>query len=182
MSEVCPVDWESWEPEMRATLMFVRVGDEVLLIEKQRGIGAGKINGPGGKIDPGETPLECAIRETQEELHITAKGVRKMGELFFAMSDIPQIHCHVFLATGYEGEPTATEEAIPCWTPVDEIPFERMWEDDRHWLREMLDGQAFEGRFVFEGELIVWKDVKWLGESGSWEEENPLGSECGAGS
>ena len=27
---------------------------EVLLIRKKRGLGAGKINGPGGKIDPGE--------------------------------------------------------------------------------------------------------------------------------
>ena len=93
--EKSPVDWETWEPGMRATLMFIRVGDEVLLIEKQRGIGAGKINGPGGKIDPGETPLECAIRETQEELCVTATGVKKMGELFFAMSDMPDIHCHV---------------------------------------------------------------------------------------
>ena len=163
--EKCPVDWETWEPGMRATLMFIRVGDQVLLIEKQRGIGAGKVNGPGGKIDPGETPLECAIRETQEELCVTATGVKKMGELFFAMSDMPDIHCHVFVADGYEGTPTSTPEAIPLWTDVSEIPYERMWDDDRYWLGEMLAGQTFRGRFVFNEETILWRevvfDVEW---------------------
>lgn len=157
--EGCSVEWESWVPEMRATLMFVRVGDEVLLIEKKRGIGAGKINGPGGKIDPGETPLECAIRETQEELCITATGVRKMGELFFRMSDIPDIHCHVYMADGYEGTPTETPEANPCWTKVSEIPYERMWADDRYWLGRMLEGETFRGRFSFDGEEILWSEV-----------------------
>lgn len=155
----CPVDWDTWEPGMRATLMFIRVGDEVLLIEKQRGIGMGKVNGPGGKIDPGETPLECAIRETQEELCVTATGVKKMGELFFAMSDMPDIHCHVFIADGYEGTPTQTPEAIPLWTQVSEIPYDRMWDDDRYWLGEMLEGRTFRGRFVFHEETILWREV-----------------------
>lgn len=41
---------------MLATLMFVidEARGEVLLIRKKRGLGAGKINGPGGKIDPGK--------------------------------------------------------------------------------------------------------------------------------
>ena len=78
--EPSPIDWESWVPEIKATLMFVVRDFEVLLIEKQRGIGAGKINGPGGKIDPGETPLESAVRETQEELLITPHDPRRFVE------------------------------------------------------------------------------------------------------
>tara|TARA_B100000674_G_scaffold478036_1_gene474683 strand:- start:984 stop:1259 length:276 start_codon:yes stop_codon:yes gene_type:complete len=77
-----PIDWGQWTPDMRATLMFIRDGNEVLLMRKLRGIGAGKINAPGGKIEPGETPLEGAIRETQEELLVTPLEPRKMGELF----------------------------------------------------------------------------------------------------
>ena len=53
--------------------MFVVKGESILLIEKKRGLGAGKINGPGGKIDPGETPMEAVMRETLEELHITQR-------------------------------------------------------------------------------------------------------------
>jgi 8-oxo-dGTP diphosphatase len=158
-SEPSPVDWDIWQPQMRATLMFIKVANDVLLIEKKRGIGAGKVNGPGGKIDPGETPLQCAIRETQEELHVTATGVRKTGELFFSMSDIPDIHCHVFMADGYEGTPTETPEAVPRWTGIKDIPYERMWADDRYWLDRMLAGESFRGRFHFDCETILWSEV-----------------------
>ena len=56
------VDWSRWEPTERAVLCFVRDGDRVLLIHKKTGLGAGKVNAPGGRIDPGETAEEAAIR------------------------------------------------------------------------------------------------------------------------
>jgi len=156
-----PIDWSRWVPRLRATLMFVVRDHEVLLIEKQRGMGAGKINAPGGKIDDGETPVQSAIRETEEELRITPLAPRKVGELFFAMTDLPDIHCHVFRAREYSGEVTATAEAIPHWTAIHRIPYELMWEDDRYWLPRMLEGRSFRGRFCFEGERVVWKQVEF---------------------
>ncbi len=152
-------DWEKWEPGIHATLMFVHQGSRVLLIEKLRGIGEGKINGPGGKIDPGETPEQCVIRECQEELHITCLDPVKRGELWFAMNDIPDIHCHVYTATEFEGIPTATDEAIPYWCEIEEIPFERMWEDDSYWLRQALAGEQFDARFLFDHESILGYDI-----------------------
>ena len=65
-------DWSTWQPTLRATLLFIVRDGEILLIRKKRGLGAGKINGPGGKIDPGETARQCAVREVEEELLITA--------------------------------------------------------------------------------------------------------------
>lgn len=156
-----PVDWSAWAPGIRATLMFVLRGSEVLLIRKKRGIGAGKINGPGGKIDPGESPLASAVRETEEELGITPLHPAKTGELFFAMSDMEDIHCHVFVAKRHRGEPVETAEAVPLWTPLDAIPYEEMWKDDIHWLPGMLAGRTFLGRFVFEGEELRWHHLTW---------------------
>ena len=68
---------------IRATLLFLidRSTDSVLLIRKKRGIGAGKINAPGGKIDPGETPAECAVRETREEVGLDLSDARLLGRL-----------------------------------------------------------------------------------------------------
>jgi 8-oxo-dGTP diphosphatase len=154
-----PLDWSEWEGVIHATLMFVVKEDRILLIEKKRGLGAGKINGPGGKIDPGETPLESVIRETQEELVITPSPPRKIGELWFSMSDSPDIRCHVFRADDHEGTPTETDEAVPVWTPVDAIPYHRMWEDDRHWLPLLLEERTFHGKFVFHGESMIWMEV-----------------------
>lgn len=154
-------DWPSWKPEIEATLVFIHQGTRVLLIKKLRGIGMGKMNGPGGKIDPGETPEQCAIREVQEELHITPLDPVKRGELWFAMSDLPDIHCHVYTATEFTGTPTATEEAIPHWCEIAEIPFEKMWEDDSYWLPQALRGETFDAKFTFEDEKIQFHDVRF---------------------
>jgi 8-oxo-dGTP diphosphatase len=154
-----PMDWEHWQGEILATLLFIVKDGKILLIEKKRGIGAGKVNGPGGKIDPGESPLECAIRETQEELLITPLAPRKMGELWFSMTHIPDIHCHVFMAEDFTGVPCETDEAVPLWTAIDGIPYERMWEDDRHWLPQMIAGETFLGKFRFHDEEIRWMDI-----------------------
>lgn len=150
---------------MPATILFIIKDGRILLIEKKRGLGAGKINGPGGKIDPGETPLQAAIRETQEELIITPHAPRKLGELQFSMSDCPDILCHVYRADDYTGTPTETDEALPLWVPLNAIPYHRMWEDDQHWLPLLLNEQSFLGRFVFEGDHLLWSkvttDVTW---------------------
>ncbi len=153
--KVADVDWSTWEPTVRATLMFVIVDDRVLLIHKQRGIGAGLINGPGGKIDPGETAREAAIRETHEETGVDPRGVREAGEMRFDFVDGMRMHVTIFRADGYEGEPTVTDEAIPEWFPVDEIPFDRMWADDELWFPHLLADQRFTGWSTFDGETLL---------------------------
>jgi 8-oxo-dGTP diphosphatase len=150
---------------MHATLMFIVKEGKILLIEKKRGLGAGKINGPGGKIEPGETPMQAVIRETEEELRITPHRPRKLGELRFSMSMCADILCHVYRSDDFTGIPTETDEAVPVWTPIREIPYQRMWQDDRHWLPLLLEEQTFIGNFVFEEEEMLWKelitDVVW---------------------
>ena len=71
------MDWNHWQPRQLANLCFIVKDGRVLLIRKKRGLGAGKINGPGGRLEPGETTLAAAIRETQEEHwlpHVLAGG------------------------------------------------------------------------------------------------------------
>jgi 8-oxo-dGTP diphosphatase len=159
MNDPSPIDWAAWSGEMHATLMFIVKDGQVLLIEKKRGLGAGKINGPGGKIDPGETALQAVIRETQEELCVTPHTPRKLGELRFSMSDCPDILCHVYRSDDFTGTPTETDEAVPVWTKLPDIPYQRMWEDDRHWLPMLIDERTFLGKFVFEGERMLWKEM-----------------------
>jgi 8-oxo-dGTP diphosphatase len=167
------MNWQTWAQEIDATLMFVVKEGQVLLIEKLTGIGKGKVNGPGGKLEPNETPLEAVIRECQEELHITVKNPEKVGELWFVMSDSPDIHCHVYTAEDFEGEPTATLEAIPFWSKIEEIPYHRMWADDVYWLPQLLAGQKFNGRFIFLEESIQWDQVlfgdRGVAEWKGWE-------------
>jgi 8-oxo-dGTP diphosphatase len=153
--QVAAIDWAAWQPTERATLLFVLRGAEILLIDKKTGLGAGKVNGPGGRIDIGETALHGAIREVQEELCVTPTGVSEAGELFFQFVDGYALHGTVFSATGCEGALCETREAAPLWTPVDRIPYDRMWADDVLWLPLLLRGVAFKGYFIFDGDTML---------------------------
>lgn len=148
-----------WTPNMRANLVFLTRGDEVLLIHKKTGLGAGKINGPGGKLEPGESPLDAARREVREELLIEVGALLEMGELHFDFVDGLKLHCVVFQGSEFSGEPTETREAKPEWFPIDSVPYDRMWADDCHWLPGMLEGRRFRAWFRFDGETMLSRNV-----------------------
>ncbi len=161
------IDWKTWKPQQRANLLFILRGDEILLIRKKRGFGAGKINGPGGKVDPGETPLESALRETEEELGVRPLDAELRGVLHFQFRDGFSLHCSVFLASEFDGEPHETDEAIPLWTPLDAIPYDEMWADDRHWLPLLLRGETFAGYFEFDDEELLHRRIDLRPPGGS---------------
>lgn len=153
------IDWDTWVPRELATLLFVIRDGMILLIHKKTGLGAGKINGPGGRIKPRENPHRAAIREVQEELCVTPVRVRFSGELSFQFVDGYSVHGYVFTAEDCDGEAKETVEARPLWTPLDEIPYDRMWADDRIWIPLMLAGKQFHGTFLFDGDTMLGREV-----------------------
>lgn len=155
------IDWATWEPKERATLLFVIRDGQILLIRKKRGLGAGKINGPGGRLEPGETPMEAAVRETREELGVEVQSPLLRGELHFQFVDGYSLLCSVFTAPDCAGEAIETPEAVPLWTPLDAIPYHEMWEDDARWLPGVLEGKNFRGFFVFEHDKMLSHRVDW---------------------
>lgn len=155
MKQLSDIDWVSWQAKDPATLVFVFRDDEVLLINKKTGLGKGKVNGPGGKVDPGETPEQAAIRECQEELHITVSELEYCGEHCFQFVDGYSIHVYVYRTRKFTGLPTETREAEPLWVPVDSIPYDDMWEDDKHWLPMVIRGEKFQTRWIFDGDRMV---------------------------
>lgn len=143
-----------------ATVCYPRRGTEVLLIHKKRGLGEGLYNGPGGKVEPGETVRECVRREVREEVGLRVTDAAKRAEFRFVFGDEPVMHVHAFVADGFEGTPRETPEARPEWFPVEEIPYDEMWADDRHWFPRALDGERVAGRFEFDAagdELLAWR-------------------------
>lgn len=153
------IDWAGWIPKDRATLMLIIREGQMLLIHKKRGLGAGKFNGPGGRIEAGETPLEGVIREVQEEICVTPTGIAPAGELHFQFVDGYSIHAYVFTATGFSGEPQETPEAIPYWFPISALPYHNMWADDRIWVPLVLAGKSFSARFLFDGEWMAGCEI-----------------------
>lgn len=135
--------------------------DELLMIRKRRGLGADLYNGPGGKVEPGETPRQAAARETREETGVEVADLAKRGEFDFYFGREHVFCCHVYVARSVEGEPEDTAEAYPEWRTRDAIPYGEMWEDDELWLPHVLDGDAIRGVFYFDadGDELLEHDV-----------------------
>jgi 8-oxo-dGTP diphosphatase len=149
------IDWDEWEPRERAVLGFIVQNRKVLLIHKKTGLGAGKINGPGGRIEPGETEKEAVIRELKEEVGVTIHDPVKHGELSFIFTNGYSIHGTIFLAYRYDGNLCETREAKPFWFSLDQIPYDRMWKDDPYWLPEVLAGSHIRGFFLYDEDEMI---------------------------
>ena len=155
LTRLTDIDWDNWQASVHATLLFVIQDGKILLIRKKRGLGKGKINGPGGKLDPGETLEQCASRELQEELLITSGALTYHGDNLFQFVDGLAMHVHIYTTNEYSGTPTETEEAEPLWFDLDKIPYDEMWEDDDLWIPLMLAGKPFTGRFLFDKDKML---------------------------
>lgn len=135
------------------TLCIIHNHPKVLLGMKKRGFGAGRWNGFGGKVEPGETIEGAARREIREEAEIEVNNIEKVGRIDFEFAGDPQIlEVNIFRAGDFEGEPVEGEEMKPQWFHTDEIPFDQMWPDDKYWFPLFLAGKKFKGKFVFEGQ------------------------------
>ena len=125
-------------------------GPEVLLGEKLTGIGIGKLVGPGGKLEVGESAAEAAVREVAEEVGLTVEvgAVSPIARLEYTFPHRPSWSqsSTAFLATRWSGEPQSSRELAPRWFALDALPLDRMWDDARLWLPRALAGDFVRAR------------------------------------
>lgn len=144
-----------------AVVNYIFNENKVLLIEKKRGLGAGKINVPGGHIEPGETAHEAAVRETIEEVSLTTDNLELSGYLYFKFKDGLTMKGWVYKTTQYSGTPQESDEANPFWNNIDSLPYDRMWADDEIWIPQMLKGRYFRGYFEFDGDTMLKREIEF---------------------
>lgn len=133
------------------TLCIVHDETRILLGMKKRGFGMDRWNGFGGKLQTDETIEQAAIRELQEEANITPTKMEQVGKLNFKFQDgaSEEMEVTVFSVTDFDGIPSESEEMRPVWFHKSEIPYDKMWADDRYWLPILLAGKKFKGNFEY---------------------------------
>ena len=154
----------------KATLCFpVNLDDKgkverVVLGMKKIGFGKGKWNGFGGKLEEGETIEEAAVRELREESGMIAslESLILVGEFCFTFPHKPDDNMDVtaYVVPGKTKKRLQeSDEMRPRYFLVKDIPYDKMWLDDKFWLPQALEMTGMiRGDFEFgeDGELDEW--------------------------
>ena len=136
-----------------ATLLFLINDKQILLAMKKRGFGAGRWNGVGGKPNEAESITDAALRECQEEIGVTPIEIQEVAILNFYFPESKKSwnqQVTTYICRDWEGVPIETEEMAPKWFNIDEIPYSKMWPDDKHWLPKVIKGEYVKADFYFD--------------------------------
>lgn len=148
--------------ELKFTICFIKRGNSILLLNRETPAWMGMWNGVGGKLEDGETPTECIIREIKEETGIqlteaTFKGVvtwqatdgTGAGGMYAFIAEVPEDYT-------YE-TPVRHEEGILDWKDLDWV----LHPDNvgvcnlQYFLPTLFNDDAnYEHRFVYDGDDV----------------------------
>lgn len=129
-------------------------------VKKENDVHEGKWNGLGGKVQAGESPEECVIREIREESGLRIKDPFLKGFLTFPNFDgVEDWYVFVFVAHGCEGELIDSDEGNLEWIEDADLLDLNLWEGDRLFFDWFDEDGFFSGKIVYEDGNVVDHDV-----------------------
>ncbi len=144
---------------------YIEDGDRVLMLhrtKKKVDINQGKWIGVGGKLEPGESPEECLLREVKEETGLTLTSYRLRGLVTFnfvgpdALLGWETEYMFLYTADGYEGGLIPCDEGELAWIPKENIPSLNLWPGDRAFLEDLRRGEPFFSyKIVYQGDNML---------------------------
>jgi len=148
-----------------ATLCYVRKGEKTLMLhrnKKENDMHEGKWNGLGGKVEAGESPEACAIREIREE-----SGLEVVDPILRGFITFPQFdgendwYVFVYRFDGAQGELIDSPEGDLKWVSAQEMKNIPLWEGDRIFMDWLDETGIFSAVFNYRsGRLLDW-NVRW---------------------
>lgn len=162
------------------TLAFVRRGGRTLMLCKsapEARDGAGRWNGLGGKLEPGEDPETCMRREVFEESGLIVDEAAYKGLLTFPRFYRNGDDClvFVFLVTAFTGVPRPSDEGSLHWVPDADVPALPLWPGDRVFLPWLDARETFSASLRYVNDVFEGYEVTFYGEGGT-----PLRTDRGA--
>ncbi len=129
-------------------------------IKKLNDIHLGKWNGLGGKLEPGESPEQCVIREVKEEAGLTIQEPCYHGLLVFANFKNDDWYVWVFSADKFIGEQALeSNEGNLQWIPDKDLTSLNLWPSDQIFLPWLKSEKIFSARFQYAGDEMLGHDV-----------------------
>jgi 8-oxo-dGTP diphosphatase len=154
------------EAMILATLCYLRHDSRTLMIHRVKraeDIHVGKWNGLGGKLEPGESPEECVIREVQEESGLAIRAPRLRGLLTFAGFKGDDWYVFVYTAEEFSGELAENEEGFLEWIPDAQLESLPLWPSDHIFFPWLCQEKFFSAKFVYAGEEMREYSVEFHG-------------------
>ncbi len=125
-------------------------------IKKHEDINAGKWIGIGGKLEPGETPEECLIREVREETGLELTEYRFRGEVYFLNDVYPDELMYLYTAAGFTGIISECNEGVLEWVEKEKVSTLPMWEGDKVFFDLMeIMCEPFKLTLNYSGDALV---------------------------
>ena len=132
-----------------STLIYLEneAGEYLMLhrVKKKNDVNHDKWIGVGGGFEHGESPEECAIRETREETGLTLTDYRYRGIVTFdCAAQEGTEYMHLFTATAWTGEMvTECSEGTLEWVPKEKVCGRPIWEGDKIFFRLLEEERPF---------------------------------------
>ena len=133
---------------INSTLIYLenQAGEYLMLhrVKKKNDINHDKWIGVGGGFEYGESPEECALRETLEETGLTLTDYRYRGIVTFDWAGAEETqYMHLFTASAWTGELAECNEGDLEWVPKEKVYSLPIWEGDKIFFRLLEEGRPF---------------------------------------